>query len=966
MMFSQPRSAYEYELTLFSSDSLTQPCLFTAGAQATFLKLSIKNLAEKIKVQQVVIAIPTLQQAAQPDFDQEFGEDDFFSNSDDIDFSIPTGLALAQDLKSDKRNKKLWNASIQNNQSDKQFMFSKINANDDNNDIIIAIASLSSQVGIIPMKLTISVNNGTAWNKTEQQQHDITIFPAGYYLEKQRIALSKDTSEASLTEEDDEKEDESAVADIKKEAIAAYYGEKVLLSWHAPQNVSIGYHIDYYIEYANFVYDSDATKNRAIIVGNAANLRKNLYEIEVAVPANLSQQDDKSNLYQLVVVLTHLQTKAVIAEQKLAFQQRVRVKKPHLEQINCFSRNLAVEHNKMSNQLEATFNEEFILTWQALGEFDEYRLTAAGQTQPLVLPGNQKSYRAKIIAATNYTIQGIVKLPSNKIFRQQASVNIRVKHPQHIAATLPFHTRGAAIAAIEISADTKTCYIADEHQVTILDSVSQQQITQFSLAKSINFANNILLVSPDQKKLYVAVIEKGKKADIVGVIQDTIQVYDIQDLHKIKLIKEISVAANPHDLTLNAEQGVFYVATEQDISIIDIATDQLVTTLAIDEKQGLLSPGALLFVPSLKQLFVANYRHNTISVIDSNRQVIVDSITLKDGFGLPTALNYLHKLGCLFVIAASHNKILKINLNNSQQQFEMPINDLQCSQIIYAEQLPENRYCLYFSGGYQHKFYVAEFTGAADRESNLISEHPTLIFEGFNPHLFKVTADHLRCFVACQKQVMFFWTQDFGDGLYARLQDQKQRPKKPTHKAKDSDSNDLANITDKEAYEAAAKEAEFRKRILAVDDNLRKQGLGIAALPKDMLDSETKDKQQPSSIDDLYASFGSGANATNSSTLSNKFFRVSDVTASGISVSTALFNSEKLSGRSTSSSSATALAALTDADVNDIFAAPNTTKSPQKATRKSGLFSGFGFSSGRKGKPDPENEDESKTFDKKM
>ena len=214
------------------------------------------------------------------------------------------------------------------------------------------------------------------------------------------------------------------------------------------------------------------------------------------------------------------------------------------------------------------------------------------------------------IASPAATVNSVSAYLSSTYLENQASIGV-----------------GTKPSGVVVSPDGQRLYVANTGSgtVSVIDTATGRRIDAspsiFSTDIKVGSSPSGLALSPDGNRLYVANTGSGT----VSVI--TTDTYKLIDTNTgASGIQSISVGSSPSALTLTPDGKRLYVANSSDntVSVIDTSTNRLIDTNPnVTGTQSIAvgsSPSALASGPD-GRLYVANTGSNTVSVINTSYSV---------------------------------------------------------------------------------------------------------------------------------------------------------------------------------------------------------------------------------------------------------------------------------------------------------------------------------------------------------
>ena len=175
------------------------------------------------------------------------------------------------------------------------------------------------------------------------------------------------------------------------------------------------------------------------------------------------------------------------------------------------------------------------------------------------------------------------------------------------AKTLLYSMVMLAVGVLHVAAQVPhTLYVTNRSA----NSISVVDGANFVVVASIPTSSNPHEILVDESKGMAYVSNRGAK-DTVSVI----------DLRGRKELARIPAPSPPHGLALSADAATLFATGQQEINIIDLATQQLMGSIPV----GWL-PHMLHRSPDKTRLYMGNMGDGTISVIDIAKRAVITTI----------------------------------------------------------------------------------------------------------------------------------------------------------------------------------------------------------------------------------------------------------------------------------------------------------------------------------------------------
>ncbi len=295
---------------------------------------------------------------------------------------------------------------------------------------------------------------------------------------------------------------------------------------------------------------------------------------------------------------------------------------------------------------------------------DGKRLVTAGLTHELVV----------VDPATGKILQH-VPLPSDTA-QEPAPVSTEIISPDgkaQISFTgLVFSPDGSRIYMANVNGDIKVFTVQPDHKIAPLFSIP---LPPANRPGHINEIPAGIAVSPDGKKIYVALNLSNRLAELDAATGRVLRMWDVGvapfDVklagHRIYVSNWGGRRPDANSATGPAGRGTLVrvdsrsIASEGSVSIIELNTNIEHRTSNIELRTG-LHAGALALSPGGRWLVVANAGSDTLNVIDTHTDQIVETICARqnpgDLFGAqPNALAFDKSGKTLFVCNGTQNAV---------------------------------------------------------------------------------------------------------------------------------------------------------------------------------------------------------------------------------------------------------------------------------------------------------------------
>jgi YVTN family beta-propeller protein len=268
-----------------------------------------------------------------------------------------------------------------------------------------------------------------------------------------------------------------------------------------------------------------------------------------------------------------------------------------------------------------------------------------------------------------------VPLPSDRT-QEPAPVSSEILSPDEKAQVsftgLVFSPDGSRIYLANVNGDIKVFGVQPDHKVVPLFSIPLPPANAPSRAAEIPAG---IAVSPDGKKLYVALNLSNRLAELDAATGRVLRIWDVgvapYDValagRKIYVSNWGGRRPDADSVTGPAGRGMLVrvdsrsIASEGSVSIIELNTNIEHRTSNIELQTG-LHAGALALSPNGRWLVVANTGNDTLSVIDTRTDQIVETVCARqnpgDLFGAqPNALAFDQPGKTLFVCNGTQNAV---------------------------------------------------------------------------------------------------------------------------------------------------------------------------------------------------------------------------------------------------------------------------------------------------------------------
>lgn len=228
------------------------------------------------------------------------------------------------------------------------------------------------------------------------------------------------------------------------------------------------------------------------------------------------------------------------------------------------------------------------------------------------------------------------------------------------AVLLPFTSE---VQALAVSPDGRRLFTADSlhNTVSVIDTTSKAVITVLDVSTGPRF----IAVTPDSSK---ALVTGYGNVDIISrdLPNNKVSIIDTASLQ----VSEITVGNRPHAIAFSSDSATAYVTNSgaDSISIIDLNSDTLVTTL--DNTSGFfgIEPVAIAITADDSRAFVVNRGSNDVITIDLQTTQVIHTEPV--GFK-PTGIVLSHDT--VYVTNRDSNSVSYFDLDNSQTQTELTV-----------------------------------------------------------------------------------------------------------------------------------------------------------------------------------------------------------------------------------------------------------------------------------------------------
>jgi len=289
-----------------------------------------------------------------------------------------------------------------------------------------------------------------------------------------------------------------------------------------------------------------------------------------------------------------------------------------------------------------------------------------------------KTHEIVVVDPGNGTILQRVPLPSDKTNEPQPeTVSTHILEPDkegQVSFTgLIFSPDGSRIYLSNVNGSIKVFGVEKDGKVTGLFSIS---LPQTGLPRRQNEIPSGLALSPDGQRLFVVLNLSNRLLELDAKTGQQLRLFDVGVApYDVVLVGRKAYVSNwggrrPHTNSVTGPAGrgtlvrvdpVRYIANEGSVSVIDLERGVAVTEILVG-----LHSSALALSPNGRQLLVANAASDSVSVIDTRNDRVIDTISLrwqpKDYFGAsPNALAFHPSGKTLYVCNGSHNAIAVVS-----------------------------------------------------------------------------------------------------------------------------------------------------------------------------------------------------------------------------------------------------------------------------------------------------------------
>ena len=299
-----------------------------------------------------------------------------------------------------------------------------------------------------------------------------------------------------------------------------------------------------------------------------------------------------------------------------------------------------------------------------------------------LLATSGKTHELILVDPVTGTILQRVPLPSEKVHEQDAgAVSSRVLEPDKAGQVsytgLVFSPDGSRIFLSNVNGSIKVFAVGADRTVRGLSSIPLPETG--SSSRKRDSAKDIpsgLAMSPDGKRLYVALNISNRLLELDVVSGKPLRMYDVGNApFAVVLAGHKAYVSNwggrqPDEHSLNGPIGagalvrvdpVRFIANEGSVSVIDLNAGRVTGEI----KVGLHASGMALS-PDDRYLAVANANSDTVSVIDTRSDRVVETISMrwqpKDLFGAsPNALAYDKSGKTLYVCNGTQNAVAVVS-----------------------------------------------------------------------------------------------------------------------------------------------------------------------------------------------------------------------------------------------------------------------------------------------------------------
>lgn len=239
---------------------------------------------------------------------------------------------------------------------------------------------------------------------------------------------------------------------------------------------------------------------------------------------------------------------------------------------------------------------------------------------------------------------------------------------------LVFSPDGSRVFLSNVNGSIKVFAVDAGHHVTGLGSLA---LPEAGAPKRTNEIPAGLAVSPDGKRLYVALNLSNRLLEMEIASGKVLRLFDVGVApYDVALAGRKAYVSNwggrrpdAHSVTGPAGQGtkvrvdpVRYIANEGSVTVIDLDAGKVIREIPAG-----LHSSALVLTPDGRHLSVANAGSDTVSVIDTRKDKVIETISLRwhpnDFFGAsPNALAMDAKGRTLYVCNGTQNAVAIISL----------------------------------------------------------------------------------------------------------------------------------------------------------------------------------------------------------------------------------------------------------------------------------------------------------------
>ena len=267
-----------------------------------------------------------------------------------------------------------------------------------------------------------------------------------------------------------------------------------------------------------------------------------------------------------------------------------------------------------------------------------------------------------------------VKLPSDKLLREDTNVvSSTILKPDSGALAsysgLIFSADGKRIFLSNVRGDVKVFHVGKDHKVSASHSID---LPDSGVARRRDEIPAGLALSPDGKKIYVVGDLSNRLLEIDLASGKTLRTFKVGVApYEVVLVGDKAYVSNRGGRSPDAQNivgpagrgttvrvdSVRSVASEGSVSVIDLPSGKLKKEIIVG-----LHATAMALSPGGRHLVVANAGSDTLSVIDTEQDEIIETISLrwqpKDLFGAsPTALVFHPSGKLLYVCHGTQNAV---------------------------------------------------------------------------------------------------------------------------------------------------------------------------------------------------------------------------------------------------------------------------------------------------------------------